>query len=78
MKKLIIGIIALAALCSCEPKTQKRTPTHDGANLLVREFEYNGHTYIEFARHMIGYDNYTGFVHSPDCPCHKKAEHETD
>lgn len=71
MKKLIIVIIALIALCSCEPASQTRIRTEDGASLYVRKFEYDGHRYIEFARiGLEAYDNYTGYVHDPDCPCH--------
>lgn len=71
MKKLIIGIIALIALCSCEPETRVKIHTSDGAPLYVRKFEYDGHRYIEFTRILEVYDNYTGYVHDPDCPCHE-------
>lgn len=70
MKKLLIGIIAIIALCSCEPETQTKIYTTDGAPLYVRKFEYDGHKYIEFSRTLQVYDNYTGYVHDPDCPCH--------
>lgn len=70
MKKLLIGIIAIIALCSCEPETQTKIYTADGASLYVRKFEYDGHKYIEFSRTLEVYDNYTGYVHDPDCPCH--------
>lgn len=70
MKKLLIGIIVIIALCSCEPETQTKIYTADGASLYVRKFEYDGHKYIEFSRTFEVYDNYTGYVHDPDCPCH--------
>ena len=71
MKKIIIGAIATLLLCSCEPETQIRIHTADGAPLYVRKFEYDGHKYIEFSRMLDAYDNYTGYVHDPDCPCHE-------
>ena len=70
MKKLIIVIVALIALCSCKPASQTRIHTADGVPLRVRKFEYDGHKYIEFSRVLEAYDNYTGYVHDPDCPCH--------
>lgn len=71
MKKFIIGIIALIALCSCEPETMQKVPMNDGTTIYVRKFVYEGHRYIEFGRIMEVYDNYTGYVHDPDCPCHE-------
>lgn len=72
MKKFITVIIALIALCSCEPETRTKIYTTDGTSLYVRKFEYDGHRYIEFARlGLATYDNYTGYVHDPDCPCHE-------
>ena len=73
MKKLITVIIALIALCSCscEPETRTRVRTTDGVSRYVRKFEYDGHRYIEFSRTLEVYDNYTGYVHDPDCPCSK-------
>ncbi len=35
----------------------------------ARRFEFEGHSYIEFYRHNLGYDNITGYVHDPDCWC---------
>ena len=75
MKKIIAIFAVLFALCSCEPESQKATYTEDGAKIYVREFEYNGHKYIEFARiNLEVYDKYTGYVHDPDCPCHNEEE----
>lgn len=73
MKKFIIGIIALLTLCSCscESETWKKIHTTDGATLYVHRFEYDGHKYIEFTRFLEVYDNHTGYVHDPDCPCHE-------
>ena len=70
MKKLIIGVLGLALLCGCEPETQKTIQVNDGTKLYSRKFEFEGHQYIEFYRPGgFSYDNYTGFVHDPNCPC---------
>lgn len=60
-----------------EGKSIKRENTKeihhsDGTVMYARHFMYNGHKYIEFFRNMPSYDNYTGYVHDPDCPCMKK------
>lgn len=73
MKK-IIAIFAVLLLCGCEPESQTRIQTEDGTTLYVREFVYKGHRYIEFGRMKEAYDNYTGYVHDPDCPCHNEEE----
>ena len=69
MKKLILAIFAALLLAGCGPETQKATHSDDGTTIYARKFEFEGHQYIEFYRHDIGYDNYTGFVHDPNCPC---------
>ena len=75
MKKLVITVIAALCLlsgCYGDPSSQKRTNTDDGAVIYARKFELDGHRYIEFYRpYTMSYDNYTGFVHDPDCPCHE-------
>ena len=72
MKK-IIAIFAVLLLCGCEPETQKAV-YNDDAKIYVRKFTFEEHQYIEFKRPGGGYDNYTGFVHDPDCPCHNEEE----
>ena len=63
MKKIgILAIVLLLGLASCGI----------GTRLYARHFKYNGHCYIEFFRNLPSYDNYTGYVHDPDCPCMKK------
>lgn len=75
MKKLIIIIASALCLfsgCCGDPSSQKQTRTDDGAVLYARRFEFDGHRYIEFYRpYYMTYDNYTGYVHDPDCPCHE-------
>lgn len=75
MKKVlfIIAAILMIAITSCEPQTQRKTTTDDGASLYVRRFESEGHQYIEFKHSQtFSYDDYTGYVHDPDCPCQKQ------
>ena len=69
MKKLIVAIFAALLLCSCEPTSQKQVYSDDGAKIYVRKFTFEEHQYIEFYRSMPGYDNYTGYVHDPNCWC---------
>ena len=75
MKKLLIVFITLIAMYSCMSNTQTKIHTTDGIPIYALKFEYDGHRYIEFTR--VGsdmYDNYTGYVHDPDCPCHKNDQ----
>jgi hypothetical protein len=70
MKKVILAICAALLLCGCEPDSQKVNLSQDGTKIYARKFEFEGHSYIEFYRpSAISYDNYTGFVHDPNCPC---------
>ena len=74
MKKFIIILATIAfmtTISSCEPSTQQAKKYKDGTTIYARRFVYDGHTYIEFCRLAPSYDNYTGFVHDPDCQCHK-------
>lgn len=67
MKKFILAIFAVLLLAACEPETQKGVYSDDGTKIYARKFTFEEHQYIEFYRHAPGYDNYTGFVHDPDC-----------
>ena len=70
MKKLIAMVFTAILLFGCEPESQKTIYSSDGTILHARKFVYEGHQYIEFYRSSgFSYDNYTGFVHDPDCPC---------
>lgn len=69
--KVILSIIALLLLCSCEPAIQKKIRTPENVSVYTYRFEFEGHHYIEFHRYSEPYDNNTGYVHDPDCPCHK-------
>ena len=69
MKKFIILIFALVLLGGCRPETQEQVKCDDNTTIRARKFVYDGHQYIEFYRYHIGNDNYTGFVHDPNCWC---------
>jgi len=69
MKKFAIVLFFLLLFSGCEPKTQKAVHSDDGTKIYARKFTFEGHQYIEFYRPSPGYDNYTGFVHDPNCWC---------
>ena len=70
MKKFIILAFALALLGGCRPETQEQIKCEDNTTIYARKFTFEEHQYIEFYRHSPGtYDNYTGFVHDPNCWC---------
>ena len=71
MKKLVIAIFTALLLCGCEPESQKAVYSDDGTKIYARKFTFEEHQYIEFFRPAPGasYDNYTGFVHDPNCWC---------
>lgn len=66
MKKILL-LLVLLMFCGCEPATQRKAKMSDGTSLYARRVVFEGHTYIEFARAMPAYDNYTGYVHDPEC-----------
>lgn len=71
MKKLIIGILASFLLCGCHDMdvSGEKTYSDDGAAIYVRKFTFEEHQYIEFLRYRPGHDDYTGYVHDPNCWC---------
>ncbi len=70
MKKFAIVVFFLLLFSGCEPKSQKSVETEDGSRLYARKFTFEEHQYIEFYRNgHFSYDNYTGFVHDPNCWC---------
>lgn len=75
MKKFIIGIITailFAVSCSNGDKMDT-TVMDDNSTIYATKFEFDGHQYIRFVDPIpLSYDNYTGFVHDPDCPCHRR------
>lgn len=73
MKKIIVSLILILCLAfsGCS-EMGKRHDYTDGTTIHARHFTYNGHRFIEFVRVVpLSYDNYTGYVHDPDCPCTK-------
>jgi hypothetical protein len=69
MKKFIAVIFTAILMFGCEPETQKAVYSDDGTMIYARKFTFEEHQYIEFYRNAPGYDNYTGFVHDPNCWC---------
>jgi len=69
MKKLVIAIFTALLLCGCEPETREAVYSDDGTKIYARKFTFEEHQYIEFYRPAPRYDNYTGFVHDPECWC---------
>ena len=70
MKKLVIAIFTALLLFGCGPETQKAVYSDDGTKIYARKFTFEEHQYIEFYREGgFSYDNYTGFVHDPNCWC---------
>lgn len=76
MKKIFLFIAMALMLTSCfngNNYVGEKTDSveyQDGVQLQYRRFKFQGHTYIEFTRIATwSYDNVTGYVHDPDCPC---------
>jgi hypothetical protein len=77
MKKLLILLLVALLAYSCNTETKGETHVEttqvirceDGVKIYVRKFTFENHQYIEFCRPSPGYDNYTGFVHDPNCWC---------
>lgn len=71
-----IGIMLGSLLAiGCMPETQQKKNFTDGTILYKRQFVLDGHWYIELGREGTNmlYDNYTGYVHDPNCPkCEEK------
>lgn len=60
--KVFVVVLGMIFVSGCSNETSKER--YEGI-----EFEYNGHSYIEFRRY-IGSSYYRiGTVHNPDCKC---------
>jgi hypothetical protein len=72
MKKIIASLILILCLAFSGCIEGKSHDYTDGTTIHTRHFTYNGHKYIEFIRVIpLSHDNYTGYVHDPDCHCGK-------
>lgn len=71
MKKYILIILALIALCACDPKTQT-DPLYEGNgwDYPDKQLRYRGHVYYIWYE-----DRGIAVVHDPDCSCYKKKQH---
>lgn len=74
---IIVMFVVMIGMCSCSRRGEIVGNTEYRNRIVAREFDYNGHHYIEFGRvgrtHSIGSFVYEGgVVHDPNCPCHNK------
>lgn len=79
MKKIfLLGLVGLLTSCISESEMEKRRQVKNetaGVFDKVTEFHYKNHSYIYFASTN---SKVQGFVHDPDCACHKHDSSETD
>ena len=61
--KVFVVILSMLLVSGCSNKTTKER--YDAV-----EFEYNGHSYIEFIQHSWKATDIIGVVHNPDCECY--------
>ena len=61
--KVLVVVLSMLLFSSCSNKTTKEI--YDAV-----EFEYNGHSYIEFIKHSWKATDIIGVVHNPDCKCY--------
>jgi hypothetical protein len=60
--KIFVVVLGMMFVSSCSNETPKER--YEGF-----EFEYNGHSYIEFRRYTGSSYYRIGTVHNPDCKC---------
>lgn len=76
MKKYLFLLLALVAMCSCEPEPAiilERTEEEIISRFdVIRHYEYQNHRYISFQYSPSAYKSFMSVVHDPECPCHKK------
>ena len=61
--KVLVVVLSMLLFSSCSNKTTKEI--YDAV-----EFEYNGHSYIEFIKYSWKATDIIGVVHNPDCECY--------
>lgn len=80
MKKIfLLGLVGLLTSCMSESEMEKRRQVEnetEGVFNKVTEFHYKNHSYLYFTN--TGSSKVQGFVHDPDCACHKHDSSETD
>ncbi len=82
MKKILVVVLAFNLLVSCNCEKPKREMPVEPVKELTEtnympfehanKFTYEGHSYIVFYSHVNVYNDLTGVVHDPDCPCQKR------
>ena len=79
MRKFILILLLGLLFVSCESHNETTETTQIKGADEARHFEYNGHKYIMFYYDRgMSYDQFTGFVHDPDCPCHENNNQKID
>ena len=77
-KKILLLFLILILLSGCgnrkEEVIEYNKEVHDW--LVVKEFNYSGHTYIMFKDMDSYYSCASGVIHSPDCNCYGKNNKE--
>lgn len=74
MKKptiILAAIVCMAAMVSCEPKTQQQRDADMAAR--ITEVNYKGHRYLLYEKRT-PYVGYGGITHDLNCSCYKKGE----
>lgn len=80
MKKIfLLGLVSLLTSCISESEMERRRQIEGetgGVFNRVTEFRYKNHSYLYFTN--VNSSKVQGFVHNPDCACHKHDSDETD
>ena len=63
--KVLVVVLSMIFVSGCSDETTKKR--YEGV-----EFEYNGHSYIEFIQYTWKATDIIGTVHNPDCKCYKE------
>ena len=61
--KILVLTLSMIFVSGCSDETTKKR--YDAV-----EFEYNGHSYIEFIQYTWKATDIIGTVHNPDCKCY--------
>lgn len=69
--KVFVVVLCMTFVFGCSYETSKESYEEIELKNKGIEFEYNGHSYIEFRQYTGDSDRYfnIGIVHNPDCKC---------
>ena len=73
MKKVLLGIIVVGFIWSCDEKIKNVSSKESVVITDVDCFEYDGHEYLLFKQGVLDCA-IGGVVHNPDCKCNKIKE----